>query len=217
MMATRIHRLKEYQLRERSSLDALLDACRICHVGIVRDGDPVVIPTAYARVADTLFLHGSTGSYWMRQIARGERLCVSVTACDAFIVARSTFESSFQYRSAVIFGTAVPLAGREKLEALEQIVEHLIPGRTGEVRDSHKTEVNRTMVLAVALTEWSLKRSSSVPKDKEVDIVGDTWAGTVPINWSIGPAIPSPDLRDDVPVPASIAALMNTKGSSFPL
>ncbi len=214
-MATQVHRLREYQVHEKVSLYELLDSCRICHVGIVRESDPVVIPTAFARSGDSLLLHGSTGSYWMREAARGRRISVAVTRCDAFVVARSTFESSFQYRSAVMFGIPTVLTGTEKLAALTCLVEHFIPGRMGEVRESQATEVNRTMVLSLPIDEWSLKCSPSVPDDKEEDLTGNTWAGTVPIRWVVGPAIPSPDLKDGIPIPRSVRSLMEAPDSRF--
>src|SRR5579862_8668057 len=114
MPSTRVTRLRELQVEDRAALDDLIDATLIGHVGLVVDGGPVVVPTAIAREGDTLFAHGSTGSKWMRAVSLGPPACVAVTSVDGVIVARSTFESSLRYRSAVVFGRFRRLEGPDK-------------------------------------------------------------------------------------------------------
>ena len=166
------------------------------HVGLVRpDGYPVVLPTAIARDRDTLLLHGSTGSPWIRAAAAGAPVCVQVTAADAIIVARSAFESSLRYRSAALFGVCGSLDGPAKLAALDVLTDHLIPGRVAEIRRPTAKELAATLVLALPITEWSLKISDGWPEDPETDVAGDAWGGVVPIVTGYGEPVPAPDLR----------------------
>jgi nitroimidazol reductase NimA-like FMN-containing flavoprotein (pyridoxamine 5'-phosphate oxidase superfamily) len=213
MPRTRVTRLVEYQVEERAELDALLDSVRVGHVGLVTEGLPVVIPTAIARDNDVLLVHGSTGSRWMRQVALGVPCCVAVTSLDGVIVARSAFESSFRYRSAVVFGSFERLEGDDKRRGLDVIVDKLIPGRANEIRPSTISELNKTMVLSLAIEQWSLKVSSGWPTDGDDDIAGDAWAGVVPLTIAAGPALPAPDLRGGISVPASVQALTTDTGS----
>lgn len=206
---TRLTRLPEYGSDDREALDRLLDEQVVGHVGVVRPGgDPVVVPTAIARDGDRLLIHGSTGSRWMRLAADGAPVCVGVTAIDGVVVARSTFESSFRYRSAVLFGTCSRLEGAAKEAALDVLANRLIPGRAAEVRRPSARELAATMVLALPLAEWSLKVSGGWPDDGEEDVAGDAWAGvlpTAPVAY-LDP-VPAPDLRPGIPVPDSVRRL----------
>jgi nitroimidazol reductase NimA-like FMN-containing flavoprotein (pyridoxamine 5'-phosphate oxidase superfamily) len=204
---TSLTRLPEKAVSDLSVLHALLDEAYVAHVGLVRDGSPLVVPTALARSGDTVLVHGSTGSGWMRALAAGAEACVTVTALDAVVVARSAFESSFQYRSAVVFGRFTALAGAEKAAALDVLVEKLIPGRTAEVRASSPRELAATLVLAMPLEQWSLKVSDKWPEDEPDDVAGDAWAGVVPMRTSYGAPRPAPDLRDGIEVPRSVQRL----------
>ena len=192
---------------DRAALDALIDASAVCHVGLLVDDAPVVIPTSVARHGDVLLAHGSTGSRWMRAAAQGGPACVSVTALDGIIVARSAFESSLRYRSAVLFGRFARLEGGDKALALEAFVDKLVPGRGAEVRPSTPAELRQTMVLAMPIETWSLKVSDGWPKDAEADVAGPAWAGVVPLAVRSGPPLPAPDLRPGIPVPSSVRAL----------
>jgi hypothetical protein len=213
---TRITRLPEYGSADREALNRLLDDQVIGHVGLVRDdGFPVIVPTAVARDGDRLLIHGSTGSRWMRQAASGAPVCVEVTAADGIEVARSAFESSFRYRSAVLFGTCARLEGPDKAAALDTLTERLIPGRTGEVRRPSARELAATMVLALPVAEWSLKISDGWPEDPEDDVAGDAWAGVVPIVTGYGPPLSLPDLRPGIAVPDSVRRLTG-EGDSGP-
>jgi uncharacterized protein len=206
---TRLTRLPEYGSDDRLTLDQLLDEQVVGHVGVVRpDGYPVVVPTAIARDGDRLLIHGSTGSRWMRVVADGAPVCVEVTATDGVMVARSAFESSFRYRSAIVFGTCSRLAGAAKEAALDMLTSHLIPGRVAELRRPSARELAATMVLALPLEEWSLKVSGGWPDDGEEDVAGDAWAGIVPIApRAYLPPVPAPGLRPGIPVPGSVRRL----------
>lgn len=207
MSTTRVTRLRELQQDDRAVLNALIDETIVCHVGLIVDEGPVVVPTAVARHGDVLLAHGSVGSPWMRSAAKGGPACVTVTALDGVIVARSAFESSLRYRSAVLFGRFARLEGDDKHHALDAFVEKLIPGRRDEVRPSTREELRQTMVLAMPIETWSLKVSDGWSEDSEDDVAGPAWAGAVPFTVRAGPPAPAPDLRPGIAVPASVRAL----------
>ena len=208
MTNTTLTRMRDRAVTERPELDRLLDDVVLAHVAMVDDdGDPVVIPTAIARDGDRILVHGSTGSGWMRRAAAGRPVAVAVTDLNGIIVARSSFESSFRYRSAVLFGTFTRLSGPDVPRALDVITERFIPGRLAEIRGTRKRELAATMVLSMPIGDWSLKTSGSWPTDSPDDIEGSAWAGVVPLRPRAGEPEPAPDLRAGIPVPASVRAL----------
>jgi uncharacterized protein len=206
MSRTDITRLREKGTTDRAALDALLDSSILGHFGLVaEDGHPVVVPTAIVRDGDTVLAHGSTGSRWMRLLASGTQACLTVTALDGVVVARSAFESSLHYRSAVLFGSCTVASDKES--ALDLITERLIPGRSAEIRRPRAQELAATLVLVLPIAEWSLKISDGWPEDPDDDIAGEAWAGVVPKLASYGAPLPAPDLRDGIPVPPSVRNL----------
>ena len=208
-------RLAERASTDRAVLDGLLDDVLVGHFALVADdGSPVVIPTAIARDGDRVLAHGSTGSHWMRALAAGAPTALGVTAVDGLVVARSTFESSIRYRSAVVFGRCERLTGKEHQRALDVVAEHLLPGRTAEVRPSTRAELAATMVLALPLDDWSLKVQEGWPEDEEADVAGDAWAGVVPVRRTFDAPLPAPDLRDGIGVPASVEKLVTETSSA---
>ena len=205
---TALTRLRDRAVTDRAELDRLLDDAFLAHVGMADDrGGAVVIPTAIARDGDSVLIHGSTGSGWMRQAAAGRPACVTVTDLGGIIVARSAFENSLRYRSAVLFGTFTRLAGADVPHALDLFTERLIPGRTAEIRPMHRRELAATMVLAMPIRDWSLKISGGWPTDAPDDIEGSAWAGVVPLQALAGDPEPAPDLRAGILVPASVRAM----------
>src|SRR5206468_11302848 len=174
MARTTITRLHTKASQNRVQLDRLLDTVHIGHFAIVADdGHPVVLPTAVVRDGDGMLAHGSTGSGWSRRLAAGTPTSLAVTSLDALVVARSAFESSMRYRSAVIFGQCTQLTDPdEKLRALNTVVEALLPGRLAEVRRSTRKELAKTLVLALPINEWSLKVSDGWPDDPPEDRAG---------------------------------------------
>ncbi|MDT4916421.1 MAG: uncharacterized protein QOH89_1121 [Pseudonocardiales bacterium] len=205
---TTITRLREKGSSDRADLDALLDSTLVGHFALVApDGHPVVVPTAIVRDGDRVLAHGSTGSRWMRRLSEGGPACLAVTVLGGLVVARSAFESSLHYRSAVLFGTCTPIAGPAKTAALDLITEAMLPGRTAEVRRPTDRELVATLVLEFPIEEWSLKISDKWPEDEADDIAGDAWAGVVPLISSYAAAQPAPDLRPDIAVPPSVRAL----------
>jgi len=200
-------RLPEKASRDRADLDALLDTARVGHFGVVAvDGTPAVIPTMVVRDGDRVLAHGSTGSRWMRRLATGVPTALGVTAYDGVVVARSAFESSIRYRSAVVFGRCTHVT-EDKERFLDLVTETLIPGRTSEVRRPTKAELAATLVLSLPLEDWSLKISAGWPEDEDDDIAGPAWAGVVPVHEAYGAPLAAPDLRDGIEVPPSVRAL----------
>jgi nitroimidazol reductase NimA-like FMN-containing flavoprotein (pyridoxamine 5'-phosphate oxidase superfamily) len=207
--STRVTRLAEKQTTERDDLDALLACTPLATVALVRDGHPVVFPTGFARVADDLVIHGSTGSPWLRALAAGAPAAVSVTALDGVVVARSAFESSFRYRSAVLFGVFEPIPDDQKVSYLNALTDTFIPGRVAELRASTRRELAATLALRMAIAEdnWSLKVSAGWPDDPDEDVAGDAWAGVVPMTVAHGAPQAAPDLTPGIAVPASVRAM----------
>lgn len=199
-------RLPEKMRKNRQALDELLNSTVLAHVGVMLDGAPVVFPTGFALIDDHLVIHGSTGSRWMRAIV-GQECAVTITKLDAIVVARSTFESSMQYRSAMIFGRFVQVEPDRKGELVKALSDRFIPGRSAEVRPSTKRELAATMVLALPIDSWSLRVSEDWPDDNESDRAGDAWAGIVAVDAPRTRIEPAPDLRSGIPVPASVRNL----------
>ena len=206
-------RLPEKASTDRADLDALLDTARIGHFAVVgEDGSPAVIPTMVVRDGDRILAHGSTGSRWMRRLASGVPTSLGVTAYDGVVVARSAFESSIRYRSAVVFGRCTPVT-EDKERFLDLVTEALIPGRSAEVRRPTKAELAATLVLGLPLDDWSLKISAGWPEDEDDDVAGPAWAGVVPVHESYAAPLAAPDLRDGIDVPPSVRALADRADS----
>ena len=211
MTNTTLTRMHDRAVTDRAELDRLLDETVLAHLGMVDDtGSAVVIPTGIARDGDRVLIHGSTGSGWMRGVAGGRQVCVTVTDLNGIVVARSSFESSFRYRSAVLFGAFAQLSGSDASRALDVIIEHFLPGRRAEIRGTSRRELAATMVLAMPIQDWSLKISGPWPTDPADDVAGTTWAGVIPFHVQYGDPLPAPDLRAGIPVPASVCALTDS-------
>lgn len=209
MPTTELTRLKHHAVTDRAELDRLLDDVFLAHVGLTDDsGGVIVVPTAVARDGDSVLVHGSTGSGWMRRMAAGAPACVTVTDLTGIVVARSGFESSFRYRSAVLFGAFTRVAKPDLARALDLLTEHFLPGRTTEIRRPTGRELAATMVLRMPIGDWSLKTSEGWPEDDDADLAGDAWAGVIPLTpWTPGAPLPAPDLRPGIPVPPSVQSL----------
>jgi nitroimidazol reductase NimA-like FMN-containing flavoprotein (pyridoxamine 5'-phosphate oxidase superfamily) len=196
---TRIRRLPEKAVDDPAVLHAILDAARVSHVAFVHDGHPVNIPVGCARDGDRLLLHGSTGSRLFRHLAGGAEICATVTLLDGMVLARSAFESSMHYRSAMVFGVATEVSDSEKVAALRAMSEAWLPGRWDTLRPATTKELAATMVLALPLDEWSVKVSDGPPEDASEDLDAPVWAGVLPLVTSYGDPVPAPDLRGTPP------------------
>jgi nitroimidazol reductase NimA-like FMN-containing flavoprotein (pyridoxamine 5'-phosphate oxidase superfamily) len=213
--STKVSRLGEKQSTSRSGLDELLDSTPLATVALVRNGHPVIFPTGFARIDDQFVIHGSTGSPWMCALATGAPAAVSVTGLDGVMVARSGFESSFRYRSAVVFGVFEQVPDADKIRYLERLTDSFIPGRTAELRASTRKELAATLPLRLPIRadNWSLKISAGWPEDPDEDVAGDAWAGVIPMSVAYGAPLPAPDLRPGIPVPGSVRAMTGGQSS----
>jgi nitroimidazol reductase NimA-like FMN-containing flavoprotein (pyridoxamine 5'-phosphate oxidase superfamily) len=195
---------------DRASIDAVLDAGLLAHVAFVDDGEPVCVPMLYARVGDRIYIHGSTKSRAVRALASGARACVTVTVVHGLVLARSAFEHSSNYGSAMAFGTFALVGDpEERMRAFEAFTEKLIPGRWDEVRQPNAKELKATEILALEIDEASAKVRSGGPDDDDSpDAELDTWAGVIPIVTSYGAPQASPGLRPGIELPASVRRLV---------
>ena len=199
---TKVRRLPDRGKYDAESVYGILDEAFICHVGFVVEGQPYVIPTGFARVKDTLYIHGSAASRMLRTLADGVQVCVTVTLIDGIVMARSGFHSSMNYRSVVILGRATQVEGRdEKLAALAAFSEQVMPGRWKDLRDTTDAELKGTLVLTLPLKEVSAKVRTGPPKDDEVDYALPLWAGVVPLKLTAGNPIDDPRLPRGIEPP----------------
>jgi len=213
---TELHRLRERGRSDRGALDDVLAAGLVCHLGVVIDGVPVVLPTGYGRVDGTLYLHGSSANRSLLAAA-GQQVCVTVTLLDGLVCARAVFHHSMNYRSAVIFGAARLVSDpAEKLAALRAVTDHLVPGRWEHCREPSRKELAATAVLALPLDEASVKVRSGGPKDDAEDYDSGIWAGVLPAVLAFGPAESDPALPGAFPVPEHIAALAGRPRGAAP-
>jgi len=186
---TRVRRIAERGNYETATIHAILDEALLCHVGFVVDGRPVVIPTIHWRDGETLYFHGSAASRMLRSLRGGVEACVTVTLLDGLVLARSAFHHSMNYRSVVIFGTAREVSEDEKLRALEALVEHVVRGRSKDVRGPNVKELRQTLVLAMPIEEASAKIRTGGPVDEDEDYALPIWAGVLPLQLTPGEPI----------------------------
>lgn len=184
---TTLKRHPERGAFEVEQIHAILDEAFVCHVGFTTEHGPAVIPTTYGRVGNTLYLHGSPASRMLRNLKAGLPVCVTVTLIDALVLARSTYHHSMNFRSVVVYGTAVEVKDLdEKAAALASFVEHIVPGRTAQARPATEGELRGTLVLALPLTEASAKIRTGPPLDDDADLGLPVWGGTLPTSVTFG-------------------------------
>jgi uncharacterized protein len=198
-------RYRERARYDREIVHRILDESLICHLGYLNAGRPVVLPTTHARLDDTLYLHGSTGSGPMlaaRAAPSGLPVCVTATLVDGLVLARSALHHSLMYRSVVVVGDAhVVEDPAEKLRALHSLLDHIAPGRATDCRTPTARELAATAVLALDLVEVSAKVRSGGPVDEPEDCTLPHWAGVVPLSLTGGAPVPADDLDPATPVP----------------
>jgi len=188
----------------RDDLYAVLDAGLICHLGVIVDGVPRVLPTGYGRLGDMLYLHGSSANSSIIA-GNGREVCATVTLLDGLVCARSVFNHSMNYRSAVVFGVSRLVTDpEEKILALRTITEHLVPGQWSYARQPSKKELAATSALALPLTEASVKIRAGGPSDEPEDHALDIWAGVVPVTTGFGEPEPDSALRPGIDTPPHI-------------
>ena len=196
---------------DRELVHSILDEGYVCHLGFVRDGAPVVLPTLYGRVGETLYVHGSTGSRPLRMAGQadpGLPVCLTVTHVDGLVLARSAFHHSVNYRSVVVHGVAYDVTDpEEKRAALDALVDHVVPGRAADSRPANKKELAATTVLRLDLNEVSAKTRTGGVNEEPEDLALPHWAGVVPLRKAHGTPVPEADLAPGTELPAYLAAL----------
>ena len=211
---TTVVRGRKRAVTDRDRLLALLSEAPVAHLGVVVDGRPVVLPTAYAidpggpDDAGSLYVHGSVVARWLRT-AHDRTVCVTVTELDGFVLGRSAFHHSMNYRSAVVIGrTRAVTDPDERQRALDLTVDHMVPGRSAELRASTRRELAATAVLAVPLREASMKVRDGGPGDEPADIAAGVWGGHVPCRRTVHPPVPDHDATGEPP--ASVRAFVGS-------
>lgn len=196
---------------DKDLVHAILDEAYVCHLGFVRDGAPVVLPTLYARVGERLYVHGSTGSRPLRaagQTDPGLPVCLTVTHVDGLVLARSAFHHSINYRSVVVHGVAHDVTDpEEKRQALDALVDHVVPGRSADSRPANKKELAATAVIRLDLDEVSAKLRTGGVNDEPEDLTLPHWAGVVPVRRTYGTPVSDPALAPGTELPGYLAAL----------
>lgn len=203
-------RSRERARYDRATVHSILDQAYICHLGFVRDGAPVVLPTLFARVGESLYVHGSTGSRPLLAAGRsdpGLPVCVTVTHLDGLVLARSAFHHSLNYRSVVVHGTAHQVTDEAECRlALDALVDHVVPGRAADSRPANARELAATAVIRLDLTEVSAKIRTGGPNDDAEDLDLPYWAGVVPVAPAYGTPLPAMDLAPGIALPGYLAA-----------
>jgi nitroimidazol reductase NimA-like FMN-containing flavoprotein (pyridoxamine 5'-phosphate oxidase superfamily) len=201
-----VRRLPERAEYDRASIDAVLDAGLVAHLGFIQDEQPFVIPTLQARIDDQVFVHGSAASRTLRELGGGVAACLTVTLLDGIVLARSVFEHSMNYRSVVVLGTATQVIDHEeKLAALEAFTEKLLPGRWAEARQPSAKELKATTVLRMPLDEASAKIRDGGPTDGDSpDAELDVWAGHLPLVVTALEPVPDASLRPEIGLPKGL-------------
>jgi uncharacterized protein len=199
---TTLKRLPQRGSYDREVINQILDEGFVCHVGFAVDERPFVIPTGYARVGDSLVIHGSQASRMLRTLGQGIDVCATVTLVDGLVLARSAFHHSMNYRSVVVFGRATVIEDpAAKVAALRALSEQMIPGRWVDVRAPSEREVQQTTVLSLPLTEASAKVRSGPPLDDEEDYDLPVWAGVIPLRLVAEMPTEDPRLLTNTEVP----------------
>ncbi|MEM7093372.1 MAG: pyridoxamine 5'-phosphate oxidase family protein [Actinomycetota bacterium] len=203
----RVRRASERASYDATSINAILDAGWVAHVGVVRDGTPFVIPMYYVRDGDSMLLHGAPAAGTLRT-GKGAEVCATVTLLDGLVLARSAFHHSMNYRSVVVIGTAEPVDDpAEKDAALELFVERMVPGRQAMLRANTTKEVQGTGVLRLSLANASAKVRSGDPVDDDEDYELPIWAGVVPMTETMGAPYGDGRSPDGVDTPGNVQAL----------
>lgn len=201
---TEITRLPKRGVYDKETIYDILDEALVCTVAFVKDNQPFQIPTGFCRIGNTLYIHGSVGSSYMRELAEKKLpVCISVTLLDGLVLARSAFHHSVNYRSVVIFSKAERVTNTQELyNALEIFTNKMQPGRWNDVRKPTEGEWKATMVLKFNIDEASAKVRTGPPKDDEEDYDLNIWAGVVPLKIERKPVIADPVLKAGVSLPS---------------
>ena len=197
----RVKRISNKSDYSKETVHAIIDEALFCHLGIIHDGKPVVIPTIHARMGDHIVFHGSNASRLLK-ISNNNEICVTITLLDGLVMARSLFNSSMNYRSAVIFGKGEIIKDHnERMAAFKSITDHIAPGRWDDARQPNNSELKQTSVVRMPIDEASAKISMGPPDDEDEDYALDYWAGVIPINQTYGEPESDPILQEGITIP----------------
>ena len=197
----RVKRISNKSDYSKETVHAIIDEALFCHLGIIHDGKPVVIPTIHARMGDHIVFHGSNASRLLKKSNNNE-ICVTITLLDGLVMARSLFNSSMNYRSAVIFGKGEIIKDHdERMAAFKSITDHIAPGRWDDARQPNNSELKQTSVVRMPIDEASAKISVGPPDDEDEDYALDYWAGVIPINQTYGEPESDPILQEGITIP----------------
>ena len=203
---TRVKRMPKRGHYDTATLHAVLDAGYVCHIAFTDRDRPIVIPTAYWREGDHLYIHGSTKSRMAMALATGIPACVAITLLDGLVFARTSFNHSMNYRSVVAFGQFEAVPDDHKLAALEAFTQRIAPGRWAEIRGPNKQEFKATMVLRMPLTEAGVKIRSGPPKDDPEDMEIPVWTGVLPFTQGFDAPVPDPQMKAGIALPGYLRA-----------
>ena len=214
---TALRRMRERGRHDRATIDAILDEGLLCHVAFADEGSPMVLPMAYTRVDDVVYLHGAVGNHLLRQLVDGAEACVIVTLLDGIVLARSAFHHSLNYRCVVLFGPVTRVRDEaEQQLASAALLDHIAPGRSGDARRPTSEELRSTLIVRFPIEEGSAKIRSGGPKDDVEDIDLPVWAGWLPLHQVVGDAVPAPDLPPGTTVPGYVSDYPPRHGPSNP-
>lgn len=197
-----VRRIAKRGQYDKDTVYNILDQAFLCHISFVVDEQPFIIPTTYARIEDSIYIHGSHISRMLKHLQTGEKLCLSVTLVDGIVLARSAFHHSMNYRSVVVFGTGKLVeSDAEKNVALKAISDNVLPERWEDVREPNAKELNVTSVIKIEIEDASAKIRAGMPIDDDADYTLPIWAGILPINQSFGQPIADEKLPDEIELP----------------
>ncbi|PSN15857.1 pyridoxamine 5'-phosphate oxidase family protein, partial [filamentous cyanobacterium CCT1] len=200
---TQVKRVPQRGSYDRQQVYDILDEGLVCHLGFVAEGQPFVIPTAYGRLDDQVYIHGSPASRMLKSLEQGVAVCLTVTLLDGLVLARSAFHHSMNYRSVVLFGTATRVdAADEKMTALKAFTDHVVRDRWDDVRPPNRQELAGTLVLALPIAEASAKVRTGPPVDAAEDYALPVWAGEIPLTLSAAAPVTDPKCSPDLEIPA---------------
>ena len=203
---TQVRRVPKRGHYDFETVTQILDEGLVCHVGFVVDHQPFVIPTAYGRIGQHLYIHGAAASRMLKSLMTGIEVCCTVTLLDGLVLARSAYHHSMNYRSVVLFGQAQIVSDvEEKAIALKAFTEHVMKGRWDAVRSPTPEELAATCVLSLPITEASAKIRTGPPIDAEADYALEVWAGVLPLSLVPGTPVPDPQLPESIATPENVA------------
>jgi len=197
----KVKRISKKADYSKKTIHQIIDEALFCHIGIIHNDKPIVIPTIHARMDDQLIFHGANASRLIRTSDQSN-ICVTITLLDGLVMARSHFHHSMNYRSVVLFGKAEIISDElERMNAFKAITEHIAPGRWNDARKPNEIELKQTAVLKMPIDNASAKIGSKFPIDEDDDYALDYWAGIIPVNQSYGEPENDPDLKDGIELP----------------